>query len=501
MGTPPTQEPPERGKAQRLDEDELADLPPMDGGDEDGAPAEVGVDELGDDPGESRPVDFDDAAVGGDLGLDVAVEGAEGGWLEGADDPAQDDAQNAWALEDGEALAASERAEPRLLDDADEPGVGEEDFGLGDGSSAALDGGEEGPAAEQDGLSEAELPPLDADNEGDLDDEAVMDPLPGVMGLPGLAASTDEGEGGPHPWDDRAWQRAFPPLRAGPLRALAGGLEGVVAGGRVLVTSDHDGRCMLPEASGLSGSAVERLACRGLWVAVGLEDGRVLASDDGGRSFVAAPTFAPGAEARRPVAGLAFDADGTLWLLTSAGRLVTCAAAAEWKEPARGRRFVALLQEGEGVVALGAADGSEELAPVPGARVVTLPPLPSRIRLAPGIPLDQCGPHLAVVVADVGVFRGRRGGAWERLEGTFHASALAFVGVDGTLVTALHGESEGRSWLLRAPPGAGAGLRIVAEVGGDEGDDGGGRVAALRWDSAGTILWAAGSFGLASFRG
>lgn len=155
------------------DDESLDELPPMDGGDDD--VGEPPAEDLDDDSGEGDADPFDDATGEADSLDEMTVEGAlgtaagrglaretgqeigaqENGWLDDAAE-ADDLEIGAHDLEIGES--------DDLRSDVDEPGVGEEDFGLGDGESKAdIDGGEEGPDAADEELRVEDLPQLDAD--------------------------------------------------------------------------------------------------------------------------------------------------------------------------------------------------------------------------------------------------------------------------------------------------------------------------------------------------
>ena len=174
--------------------DEL-DLPPLDG-------KVGGVEADEENEGISHPDDeeldpdamldgnaLDDATGEGDprtLLEGITVEGAEGGWLVDSDD--------AKTLDVG-GFDVSLSDEIKLIDE-DEPevrhGVDEE---LGTNEEAVhTDGGEEGPLAEDEELREEDLPALDADEDGDVDDAALYD---------GASIGVDE----ELRWDDRAWAR------------------------------------------------------------------------------------------------------------------------------------------------------------------------------------------------------------------------------------------------------------------------------------------------------
>jgi hypothetical protein len=170
------------------------DLPPLDG-----AIGGLDVDEENEgisEPDEEMDADavkdhgdaFDDATGEGDALEEITVEGAEGGWLVDSDD--------AKTLDVG-AFDVSLSDEIRLLDEDDPEvrhGVDEE---LGSDEEAVhTDGGEEGPLAEDEELREEDLPALDADEDGDVDDASLFEGTSIGLGL------DDELR-----WDDRAWAR------------------------------------------------------------------------------------------------------------------------------------------------------------------------------------------------------------------------------------------------------------------------------------------------------
>ena len=173
--------------------DEL-DLPPLDGkiggGSEDDAPVSDDLDaEVLDDVDDA----FDDVTGEGDPIEEIGVSGAEGGWRLDSDD--------AKALDLGtfDVVLADEG---ELLAD-DEPDVRhavEDELGAEDETTHA-DGGEEGPLADDEELREEDLPALDADEEGDVDETLLHE------GTPTEGAAHEELR-----WDDRAWARVELPV-------------------------------------------------------------------------------------------------------------------------------------------------------------------------------------------------------------------------------------------------------------------------------------------------
>jgi hypothetical protein len=174
------------------DADEL-DLPPLDGhigglGEPDEETDAATADDL---PEHHELGDaLDDATSEGDPHDEhdphLAVEGAEGGWLV--------DAEGNGALDVG-AFDISLSAEEKLLDE-EEPEIRLPDEELGGGEEVVhTDGGEEGPLADDEELREEDLPALDADDDGDVADEALFER--------GAIDTEEELR-----WDDRAWARA-----------------------------------------------------------------------------------------------------------------------------------------------------------------------------------------------------------------------------------------------------------------------------------------------------
>src|SRR5579883_910473 len=144
-------------------EDELDELPPLDGDANDAPEAEpeVEIDDLedaseaslDDATGEDDPADTDE------LDLDES----DSGWLEEPSDTPD--------LDLGEVAITDFAEAETAADDAEEPGAGEEDFGFGDAPErGGLDSGDEGPLDDDEELREQDLPALDADEEGDLED-------------------------------------------------------------------------------------------------------------------------------------------------------------------------------------------------------------------------------------------------------------------------------------------------------------------------------------------
>ncbi len=459
---------------EELDDDGLGELPPLDGegGDAEGTPSDPdevddGDDEnaknlLDDTTGEGDPVDAFEAEAAKDEALT-----AEGGWL--------DDATDAEELDVG-SHELDDQELNNFLEDADEPGVGDEDFGL-DGAGAALagDAGEEGPEAADEALREEDLPRLDADADGELEDGVFADAWPTVGG--------DERP----PWDDRAWERATWVPQIG----LARGVVPLGAPDTALVAASSVLRVDAQGAAPLGGDSIHGSTVAGVAL---LSDGVVAATAHGlfvGDGPRLREVHGWGELGAGPIVEIA--AHGThIWVRTAGGALVES-----------GDRGVTwLARAADGVDALTATPAGELVALRHGAVVRGTPMAPWGAAL-PTVPeaatplVRARGRFVVVAVPGAGAFRSD-GGPWERLEGTGSVTALTLLDDDGTTLVALHAAAEDRSWIARA--GADGIARIVVEIGGeaDEGDDP--RVLDLAWSDASRLAWAVGPFGVAILR-
>lgn len=174
--------------------DDDLDLPPLDGALQEDEDVRSGED---DEDIDDRPVAdaFDDATGEGDP-VELAVEGAEAGWLVEADDDA---ALDVGAFE----LLAEDEGGVGEDDEADaRPATWEDTSGLPEEASF-VDAGEEGPLDEDEELREEDLPALDADDDHEPDEPAVFDAA--------LLAEAEELR-----WDDRAWTRVASSKEAEP---------------------------------------------------------------------------------------------------------------------------------------------------------------------------------------------------------------------------------------------------------------------------------------------
>ncbi|MBX3229951.1 MAG: hypothetical protein KIT84_26045 [Labilithrix sp.] len=161
------------------------DLPSLDGEEEhEAADEDHDLPDTREDDGDP----FDDATFGAAAGEEeLATAGSgEGGWLE--------DAEGHAGLDIG-AIDVAIQPEGKVLEEDDvDPRAGLDDLIQGDEVYVA-DGGEEGPLAEDEELREEDLPALDADEDGEVPDDALFDRS--------AIGGDDELR-----WADRAWAQA-----------------------------------------------------------------------------------------------------------------------------------------------------------------------------------------------------------------------------------------------------------------------------------------------------
>jgi hypothetical protein len=493
----------------RDDDDELDELPPIDGdgeaGDESEADEELdaeiddGGDPMDDATGEDDPADELD-------GDDTETVETESSWLGDAD---EDDALDVGAPD----VLGEEKESGALLEGAEETDVGVDDLTFGsEDESLVGDAGEEGFVEEEEVLREEDLPRLDSGGDAadaDMDDADLGDALP----------DDDVAEEPLPAWEDRAWDRVegaaggglSAPIAAVTAVACAGGA--VIVGGEGVARVDAAGKVTALEALGLRGGAPSAIALdAGDAQVVVLSTPRagVLVSRDGGKSFIEANEW------RACVAREDGVREGTVSTLAS---LVMCGAdlwgrtrtgAIVWSGD-RGTTWArvnpALLVEAVAIdvvtgelvaIARGDAGACLEARGTAGRLAVTpCGPLPA----GPIVALAANGGRVAVGLANRGAFRTNDAGGWSRLEGTATLTAMAYVR-SGTLVVALCSEGEGRAWIVEARRSDGP-PRIVAELGdapGTHEDESDARVRALAWDESRGVMWAAGAFGLVALR-
>jgi len=462
-------------------EDDLDELPPLDGDANEAPEVESSVEiedlddaseaSLDDKTGEDEPADTEE------LNLDES----DTGWIEEPNETPDLDLGDVAITDFGEGESAA--------DDSEEPGTGEEDFGFGDAPErGGLDAaGDEGPLDADEELREQDLPALDADEEGELEDAALVDE--------GFAADEPLGL----PWAAQPWERVGAPVAVVGARAVACAGPGAIVAGRneagepQLVKVDLEGASQALAATGLAPGRVSALAVEGAIVAAVDDDGAVLVSRDAGQTFLATQLAAAGLHA----AQIAI-VDGALWIRTRAGALLFAPAAGELRrEPVPGAAVAlvggvragelatALVVDAEGrpsALLRGLADGSLSREELDAPDVAQ-----------PGI-LALRGAAVAYAARRGGIAVRDAGGAWKSIAWLGHVTALAFVG-DGALLAATYTDSEDSTTLVHV--GADGQPRVVARLGAMRDDvDSDGRVLSMAHDEAHGVVWLAGGFGV-----
>jgi len=462
------------------EDDRVPNLPPLDGDE-----GELDVDPAAADEGLSPKDDggdpFDDETGEGDVLPDLPEGGAESGWL--------GDSEDAAGLDIGAAdLVGSE--EDDLMSDLDDADLPADDFDLSrEESRVALDGGEEGPAADDETLDEAGLPRLDADDDGVLDD-------------PDSFFDEDLGAPAPGTWST-PWERLGAPLTVAATRALARAPRGVVAAGRELMRIDLEGTVEHLPARGLGGADATGVELLGDSVFVTTDNGGLFVSHDGGTSF--AQTSAWRVHVRPEEAAAGFDvvvAGRILWGRTGQGTLLCSNDQGEtWSvDDVEGFvRAVAVDSTGRCVVLVQVLRASEILRRGPDGWERT--PLPADLwpgDLTGRATLAAGEGTLAVALEGVGVFRALEGGAWSRIPGTEAVTSMALLDdSSGTLVVAVTGGSLDRqASLLRV--GRDDEPKVVAVW--SERPDGDSGAVAIAVDEAHQVVWIAGGFGVAAYQ-
>ncbi len=342
MPAPPSPSPVAPPAAPVPDDDELGELPPMDGDVRDAPQPETDADDevppegeasLDDSTGEDEPTDDEE----------IDLDETDGGWL--------DEAPDAPGLDLGDMQTVELGGEAAGADDADEPGTAQEDFGFGDApENQGLDAGDEGPLAPDEELRDEDLPALDADDAGDVDEASLIDAS--------FAAATAADE--PHglPWASAPWEGVGAPLplvRASAVAcagkgAVVAGLGERAAGARTaeLWRVDLEGACQALPARGLDVPSVRELEGLGRAVSATLESGPRYASTDGGVTFVAQPalddsiwTEAAPREARTPA--LRAARAGHEAYAARDGGVVRTGASGDWTLHPWGGRVTALV--------------------------------------------------------------------------------------------------------------------------------------------------------------
>jgi hypothetical protein len=460
-------------------DDDLDDLPPLDGdGDDDDAPeADLldldaeSSDPLDDSTSEDDPVDPDD------------IDGEEGGktWIgEAADAPDLELGDTGLVMFD-DSLGG--------LEDAADPTVSADDVGFGEtGEKATLDSGDEGPLDPDEQLRDEDLPAFDADEEGEPDEAGFWDPKVVADEQLGVA------------WASQPWPRVGAPLALVRATALACVTRGVLVAARsdgaaaeaVLVQADLEGSVEILDTVGLRGD-VEAIAVDGPRIAVAADGGRLsLASRD---------TLQFERAADLPAVAAVQAVGGCLWVQTRSGALLVSTDGGRTFARCPVAGFVtALSGDGAGgIAALIVSDAGQPAALVRGAAdgTVAREPIEAPAAAIPGV-FAVRGGLVAYAAATSGAVRRGADGTWRSFPWEGRITAMAFVDGAGTLIAATYSESDDATALV-CLDGAGH-PAVVARVGAPaEHPDVDGQTIAVAPDDSRGVVWVAGGFGVAAF--
>jgi hypothetical protein len=467
---------------EKPNDDQLDELPPLDGDSKDAPEADGAFEEpLADLPGEASLDDTTGEGETPDEG-ELEVDDAEGGWLNEPPDAPDLDLGDVAILELDEEPADA-------TDDTEEPSAADLDVGLADGPErGGLDAGDEGPVDADEELREADLPALDADEEGEVDDAALVDP--------GFAADEPLGL----PWAAKPWSRVGAPVGLTAATAVACTLRGALVAGRgeggtaELSRVDLEGTCQSLPAPGVDAAAMRAVAVEGDVIAVVVDGGGALVSRDGGASF------APVAEAGSAVE--ATVAAGRVWLRTRAGGLLVNDRATD---PAHRcavpGTVAAIARVGPALAALVVDDTARPVcllrsAPAGALASFAREPLAGADSRTPAL-LAARGQHVAYA-ARRGVVRRLAGDPARELTWEGRVTSVAFVDDRGTLLVATYSAGDDTTALVCVDCAGAA--SVVARIGPASGDaDADGRVVAMAVDEAHGVVWVAGGFGVAAF--
>jgi hypothetical protein len=460
-------------------EDELEELPPLDGDTEETSDGDLEVDEL-----DEAPADPLDDATAEDAPVDaneLDLDESEASWLNEADDAADLDIGESGPLDLGKDEGGTEGD--------DDAGGTPEDYGFDDAAPQAnLDGGDEGPLDPDEELREGDLPSLDADEEGEGEDATFWEGR-----LP-----TEEPLG--FAWAGKPWTRVGAPLGLVQARAIACVSRGALvaaqteAGRREIVRVDLEGAVESIDAAGIDVARVNCFSAAGGDIAVVLDGGEVFIGNGAGTVF------------RAVAGGIAFaDAvitEAGLWARTSAGALLYSGdAGRSFDRCALPGPAAAIVGDGnQGMTALAVDDARLPIAIVRGgpggalAREAVEGPAPLA---SPGVFVARGGP-IAYVARTGRLVRRDRSGAWQSFDWEGKITALSFVDDAGTLLAATYSEADEATALVRVDPAGRA--TIVARLGpAPEHPDSDGRALAVTCDDSRGVVWIAGGFGVTAF--
>jgi hypothetical protein len=466
------------------DDDDLGDLPPLDGDTDEGDPSEGGLDVLEDDGATlDDSTGEDDPADASELNL----QEADGSWLHDSADATDLDLGDAGLVDLDEREAGP--------GDVEEPDIRDEDVGLSDlAEYGLLDAGDEGPLDPDEELREEDLPALDADDE-ELDDAGYNDEPIAADESIGLL-----------PWAAQPWDRVGAPLGLVVATAVACVSRGALVAARAendrpeVFRVDLEGAREPLASREIAGAEIASLVAEGQTMAVVVRGGTLWVSRDGGQRFGRAVGCSGAADA--------VLASGVLWTRTRGGdvlvsrsddrdfakRTVPGNVAAIARDGASG--LVALIVDGAGrpvALARGGRDG------VLDCESIDAPPASSTTVLA------ARASHVAYA-GQAGVVRRGTDGAWRSFAWGGRTTALAFVDDEGTLLVATYADADDTTGLVCLDVAGRA--AVVARIGavqtvrdsssaGVAGADG--RTLAIACDDSRGVVWVAGGFGLAAF--
>jgi hypothetical protein len=459
------------------DDEELVDLPPID---EDDGDVPNDGDALDDLPHarEDAGDPFDDTLADD---LDVAIE------IDEADDGS------------GESEAAEDAIDVGALDeDIDDPGA-EDDDGRDEGAlvddddvdaddGPGDDGGLEGTDEPiEDEVDDAALPALDADDEGDFEDEALLDgPMLAGEGVEGLP-----------PWSDARWSAVEGAGASVPCRAVA------TCRGRVAATGD--GTWIVDE-----GAHAARAADEAAGVSLAMTDAAVLLATTRGALLAGAPW----AEASLAAIAGWSARGGPAKLAATADRAWALEGGAVWKVAEPSAVAPASVREG-GVLAIAASGSALSVLTRgdDGARIERLrgddeawsrEPLEGAAQRiaegrAPALATAAGGRAVAVHDEAEGLALSRDGGRRFVHLPLARVLAAVFAGdaLDAPLLVLVSRGADGAVHLVRVDVDGDA--RLVAEVERTTDEGEGLEAAAMAWDPAREVVWIASPAGLAAF--
>jgi hypothetical protein len=477
-------------------EDELEDLPPLDGDteepDEAGGldleepsnPSDSKEDTLDDSTSEDAPVDLAEL----DLGAD------EPSWLNEAGDSADLDLGETMPLElrddDGES-------------EEDAAGAAAEDLGFDDATQqVVLDGGDEGPLDPDDELREEDLPSLDSDEEGEGDDATFWEGR--------LAAD----EPGGFAWAPKPWARVGAPLALVQARAIACVSRGALVAARTetgrseIVRVDLEGAIDSLNLPGIDAARVAKFSSDGSAIAVVLDGGNLFVIDRG----ASAARGAAGAVSGVIAVADAVVSGAMVWARTNGGALLTSGDAGRTfaQCPVPGTVAAIACDGRAGVVAVIVDDARVPIALLRGGPAAGLAGGRSAADAIVREPLDAPAPmaspavfvargELVAYVARTGrLIRREPHGAWRTFDWEGKITALSCVDAANALLAATYSEADDATALVRVD--ASGRPMIVARLGSaPEFPDSDGRAVALACDDSRGVVWIAGGFGVAAF--